>query len=240
MRDPDPGAQTAMAGTPASKADERRRSPRAQCRLHGRIVRGRERVRVRIVDVSDGGLCLLCPVWLDPKKPVQIEIDVPARGLSLARIEIWHIRREKSRVSNNKVWVAGAILVDADGTYAALLEAAGLALLTGAPLSGSPSTGATPPRAPARASTPMPPTPERVTQPAARPGRSTAKPVAEAPLSDSAIDSADPRIFRLRCKANSSPRTRVLSIAAESAEEAMELARRDLGAEWSVLEALEA
>lgn len=232
-----------MAGTPASKADERRRSPRAQCRLHGRIVRGRERVRVRIVDVSDGGLCLLCPVWLDPKKPVQIEIDVPARGLSLARIEIWHIRREKSRVSNNKVWVAGAILVDTDGTYAALLEAAGLALLTGMPLTGSPSTSAVPARAPARASTPAPPappTPERVTQPAARPGRPTAKPAAETPLADSAIDSADPRIFRLRCKANGSPRTRVLSIAAESADEALTLARRDLGAEWSVLEALEA
>lgn len=232
-----------MSGTPASKSDERRRSPRAQCRLHGRIVRGRERIRVRIVDVSDGGLCLLCPVWLDPKKPVQIEIDVPGRGLSLARIEIWHIRREKSRVSNNKVWVAGAILVDSDATYAALLEAAGLALLTGMPLSGSPSTSAVPPRAPARSSTPpppTPPTPERVTQPAARPGRPTAKAAAEKPLADSAIDSADPRIFRLRCKANGSPRTRVLSIAAESADEALTLARRDLGAEWSVLEALEA
>ena len=48
-----------MSGTPASKSDERRRSPRAQCRLHGRVVRGRERIRVRVVDVSEGGLCLL-------------------------------------------------------------------------------------------------------------------------------------------------------------------------------------
>jgi hypothetical protein len=237
MRDPDLGAPFAMSGTPASKAKDRRRAPRVQCRLQGRVVRGRERTRVRIIDVSEGGLCLLCPVWLDPKKPVQIEIDVPGRGVSLARIEIWHIRREKSRVSNNKVWVAGAILVDADGVYAELLTAAGLALAT-----GSSSTVVAPLESPAHASPPTNPTnPTKATAPAAA-AAAKPKPAAAAPEPppDLEMDSADPRIFRLRCKANGSPRTRILSIAAESEAEALELARKDLGASWSVLEALEA
>ncbi len=162
---------------------------------------------MRIVDVSEGGLCLLSPIWLDPKKPVQIAIDFPGRGIATMRVEVWHIRREKSRVSNTKVWTAGAILVDADGTYGQLLEAAGLA---------------------ARAE----PTP------ATRAGEE--KPELEKTAPDVAIDSADPRVFRLRCKAKGSPRTRMLSIAAESEAEALELARRDLGTDWDVLEALEA
>ena len=213
-----------MSGKPVSKAaSERRRSPRAQCRLHGRIVRGRERIRVRIVDVSEGGVCLLCPVWLDPKKPFPLEIDVPGRGVSLARIEIWHIRREKSRVSNNKVWVAGALLSEADATFAELLSAAGLASRA-APLPPPVPAGAPAPHASAAAV----PTPEVYPN---------SSPHADA---DAAIDAAEPRVFRLRCKAIGSPRTRLLSIAADSEAEALTLARKDLGAEWNVLEALEA
>lgn len=213
-----------MSGKPVSKAEsERRRSPRAQCRLHGRIVRGRERIRVRIVDVSEGGVCLLCPVWLDPKKPFALEIDVPGRGVSLTHIEIWHIRREKSRVSNNKVWVAGALLAGADGAFAELLAAAGLT-----------SRAAPEPRpAPARA-------PETRASTGAAPSPATSPTTSPHATSDAAIDAAEPRVFRLRCKAIGSPRTRLLSIAADSEAEALTLARKDLGAEWNVLEALEA
>ncbi len=221
-----------MSGKSASKAEsERRRSPRAQTRLHGRVLRGRERIRVRIVDVSEGGVCLLCPVWLDPKKPFPLEIDVPGRGVSLARIEIWHIRREKSRVTNNKVWVAGALLSEADGTYAELLAAAGLAS----------RTAQAPPPEPARA--PAARSPKAASPaPASSPGtsRGTSPTTAPDAAADAAIDAAEPRIFRLRCKATGSPRTRLLSIAADSEAEALSLARKDLGAEWSVLEALEA
>ncbi len=209
-----------MSGRSSPKAAERRRSPRAQCRLHGRVVRGRERIRVRIVDVSEGGVCLLCPVWLDPKKPVSLEIDVPARGVSHARIEVWHIRREKSRTSNSKVWVAGALLIEADGSFAELLAAAGLASRT--------APGTTPSPAPVALS------------PA--PGPSAEGPARVAPphaAAEDAMDAVEPRIFRLRCKAIGSPRTRLLSIAADSEDEALRLARRDLGTDWSVLEALE-
>lgn len=238
-----------MSRTTAPNPSDRRRAPRTQCRLHGRVARGRERIRVRIVDISEGGLCLLTPLWLDPKKPVQIEIDVPGRGVSKVGVEIWHIRREKSRSSNNKIWIAGAILVDADGTYASLLEAAGLAPRTAdhrelASPAEPGSAGAmemrgatpgTPPTASERADKPGP------TNRRSAPTAPTAEPEHTAePTPDSALDCADPRVFRLRCKARGTPRTRMLSIAAESADEALELARHDLGAEWTVLEALEA
>lgn len=162
------------------------------------------------MDISEGGLCLLSPLWLDPKKPVQIEIDVPGRGISTVGVEIWHIRREKSRSSNNKIWIAGAILVDSDAAYSQLLDAAGLA---------------------AKAS--------EESDPAIQPAPSPSK-TAEERAPDAEIDSADPRVFRLRCKVVGSPRTRLLTIAAKCEAEALDLARQDLSSEWSVLEALEA
>lgn len=230
-----------MSSRSAPRGSERRRAPRAQTRLHGRIVRGRERIRVRVVDVSEGGVCLLCPVWLDPKKSFPLEVDVPGRGVSLARVEVWHIRREKSPASNNKIWVVGALLAEADGTFAELLAAVGLASRPA--LMPTPNPPSTPGPGPA---------PIRATVPASPPASARA-PVAPAPLAqapsrkasprsavDAAIDSVEPRIFRLRCKAKGSPRTRLLSITAESEAEALTLARQDLGADWNVLEALEA
>ncbi len=213
---------------PGTRTVDRRRSPRAHCRLQGRVRLGRERLRVRIIDVSEGGLCLLSPVWLDPKKPVQIEIDVPGRGVSLARIEIWHIRREKSRVSTNKVWVAGAILVDADGVWSELLAATGLT--SASPGRRSTPAGDAPGAGPIETqSSPLPPP-----APPQRPTR-----VAPEPAVEAALEAANPRVFRLRCRARGSPRTRMLSIAAESESHALDLARQSLGAEWNVLEALE-
>jgi hypothetical protein len=66
------------------------------------------------------------PVWLKPKQEYEISIDVPGTGLSRVHAEIWHIRREKSGNTNSRVWIAGAMLVDADEAYAKLLTATGL------------------------------------------------------------------------------------------------------------------
>lgn len=172
------------------------------CRLNGRIQRGRERVRVRILDISEGGLCLLVPVWLDPKQPAALAIDVPGRATAQVQIEIWHIRREKSKSSTNKVWIAGAVLRDSDRAYAQLLEAAGLVEKASSAAAPSP--------------TPAP---------------------AESQVET--IDSVEPRVFRLHCKAKGSPRSRVLTIAAESEEEARKLAEADLGRDWDLLEVRE-
>ena len=50
----------------------------------------------------------------------------------------------------------------------------------------------------------------------------------------------EPKVYRIRCKATSGPRSRVLSLAAESEEQARSLATRDLGTAWTVLEIREA
>lgn len=226
-----------MSSRSAPKGSERRRAPRAQTRLHGRIVRGRERIRVRVVDVSEGGVCLFCPVWLDPKKSFPLEVDVPGRGVSLARVEVWHIRREKSPASNNKIWVVGALLAEADGTFAELLAAVGLASRPAlAPAPNPPSTPA-----PTRGTVPAsPPAPARAPAAPAPITQAPSRKASPRSAVDAVIDSVEPRIFRLRCKAKGSPRTRLLSITADSEAEALALARQDLGADWNVLEALEA
>jgi hypothetical protein len=176
---------------------ERRKTARASCRLPCRVIHSRGTARSRIVDVSEGGLCLLSPSWLKPKEEVDIAIDVPGTGVSSVRVEIWHVRREQSGSSGNRVWVIGASLLDADAAYAKLLRATGA---VAAAESAAPSAESTP----------------------------------------SAIDSVEPRAFRIRCKANGGPRSRVLTLAAESEDEARSIAVRDLGSAWTVLEIREA
>lgn len=185
-----------------------------QCRLHGRIARGKERIRIRIVDVSEGGLCLLSPLWLDPKRPVAIAIEVPNRGVSTVHVEIWHIRREKSKTSHNKIWVAGAVLRDADEAYGKLLEAVGLVAKQPQAAAPAREIKAPAPTAPAEATATI--------------------------SADEAIDAAELRVFRLRCKARGSPRSRVLTLAAEDADEVMKLAEIELGGAWDILEVREA
>lgn len=242
-----------MSQRSADSGRDRRRTPRVSCRLGGRVTRGRERIRVRIIDVSEGGLCLLAPVWLDPKQPVDVEIDVPGRASAKIRAEIWHVRREKSRLAAQTVWIAGAILRDGDPAYAQLLEAVGLTK------GGSGSTAAT------TGPTMIPTTPTRLTAstsanatatananttagtsvspsrsaPAApaTPAAPAAQTAPAAPAAD--IESIELRVFRLHCKAKGVPRTRVLTLAAETEEEARKLAEADLGREWDLLEVRE-
>ena len=182
---------------------ERRQTERAPCRLRCRIEKGREQIQSRIVDVSEGGLCLISPVWLKPNQEFEISIDVPGTGVAKVRVELWHIRRETSKKSKSRVWIAGAILVDADQAYAKLLKAAGVAQAE-ADRPAETSTGA------AKRTVP--------TKPRA------------------SIDTIEPNIYRIRCKAIGGPRSRVLSLAADSEEQARSLATRDLGESWTVLE----
>lgn len=65
------------------------------------------------------------------------------------------------------------------------------------------------------------------------------QPVADAPFlsCEEPVPSLSP--FRIRVKACSGPRTRVLSMSAESADEAKSLAILDLGHDWEILEVYE-
>lgn len=249
--------------------NDRRRAPRVPCRLHGKIAKGRERIRVRILDVSEGGLCLLFSEWLSPKQVFQISIDVPNHATATVKAEIWHVRRETLRGSSSKAWIAGAILRESDAAYDELLKAAGLertpaaATAPAAPATSpstvtSPSTATStspaskPAAATAPAAKPSPPraqpAPARPSPPPAAPASNAARPTPasavapEAPdsLDDDAIDGIESRIYRLRCKQRGSPRTRVLSIGATSEEEARKQAEASLGSGWMLLEVAEA
>ena len=191
---------------------ERRQTQRAPCRLRCRIAKDREQLPARIVDVSEGGLCLISPVWLKPNEKYQIAIDVPGTGLAEVRVEIWHIRRETSKRSKSRVWIAGAILVDADKAYAKLLKAAGVAN----------------PEGDRRVETPQNGTKEK---------KGTKGTKGKGPINlPDPIDAIEPRIYRIRCKAIGGPRSRILSLAADTEAQARSLAIRDLGEAWTVLE----
>lgn len=204
--------------------DDRRVSPRASCRLHGRVLKGTERVRCRIADVSESGLCLITPVWMKPKQEVEIEIDVPAVGVSKVVAEIWHVRREKSRNSNNRVWIAGVMVIEADPSYDRLLHAAGVA--TENELDADDDSG--------MARDPF----SNLTAALNLDGQEGVA-AASQPSADP-VDAVEHRVFRIRCKARGGPRSRVLTLAAESVQQAEMLATRDLGDTWTVLEVREA
>ena len=56
------------------------RQPRTRCSLRCTIRKGTKRVRARVLDVSEGGLCVVAPVRLQHKMTVQIEIEHPRHG----------------------------------------------------------------------------------------------------------------------------------------------------------------
>ncbi len=189
----------------SGRVPERRQTHRAPCR----IAKDREQLPTRIVDVSEGGLCLISPVWLKPNQKYQIAIDVPGTGLAEVCVEIWHIRRETSKRTNSRVWIAGAILVDADKAYAKLLKAAGVA-------------------------NPEADRPVETSQNGIKGKRGT-KGKGPIILPDP-IDAIEPRIYRIRCKAIGGPRSRILSLSGDTETQARSLAIRDLGEAWTVLE----
>ena len=49
-----------------------------------------------MLDVSEGGLCLLSPVALRSKQEVTLEIDVPPNGPVTVEALAWHVRKLKS------------------------------------------------------------------------------------------------------------------------------------------------
>ena len=102
---------------------EKRQSPRTQCRLHCRILRGRDRIRARVLDVSQGGLCVLSPVELQKGESLAIEIDVPGHGTVNVQAFVWHVRRTTSKATHRKSWSAGLILTKSDDTNSGLFTA---------------------------------------------------------------------------------------------------------------------
>jgi len=198
--------------------NDRREALRASCRLQCRIGRDGSQVRARIVDLSVGGLCLYSPVALETKSPIEVQINVPGRPDVIVQAEVWHIRREKLGSSSRKVWVIGAMIERSGEDYEKLLAGVGLAV--------EPAPNPIPASAPRKTATPASPAPTKGRKP----------PPDRNPIS--VEDVGEPRTFRVRVQARTGPRTRLLTLTADSKAQAEEIALRDLQPAWKVLEVI--
>lgn len=166
---------------------DHRKSLRTQCRLSCRIRRGRDQIRARVLDVSDGGLCVLSPVELKKTQSLQIEIDIPGQGTARIEAWVWHVRSAKNPSTRRQTWSAGMVLVKSDDTYARLLPPAEL----------------------------------------------------NVSVKDDSSEKLDElQVFRVRVQMTGKPRTRLLTLAAATREEAHELAVADLDDSWTIIEVL--
>ena len=190
--------------------DDRRRQPRATCRLGCQIRSDDQRFNARIVDISESGLCLFSPKWLASRSRVEIAINVPGYADSVVHASIWHVRRQAVKGTSRKIWVMGVMLDDSDDAYRWLLTAAGAA---------PEHAGAVP--------APQPPSVEEALR---------REPEAAPTPEEEAIDAAEAQVFRVRVKARGAPRTKLLTLTAISEDEARELAMRDLEGRWQVVE----
>jgi hypothetical protein len=226
---------------------ERRKTPRVSCRLQCTLRRGRRSVRARVLDVSEGGLCLLSPVQLQPKQSVLVQIDVPRRGMVEVEAVAWHVRQVKSGRAHKQAWSIGMMITKADPGFASLLPD-GSCLDFGSEDDLSAKLAAMAPPGP-------------LGLPGAAAGEEavldedslSSEQLAELDvdlLSKDEIEmlcakpTASPddtlRMFRVRVKAKVGPRTRALTFGAVSAEEAEALARSELDESWNVIEVVPA
>jgi hypothetical protein len=171
-------------------------------------------IRARVLDVSEGGLCLLSPVALRAKQEVTLEIDVPPRGPVRVEAVAWHVRKLKSATASS--YSIGMMISKAGEGFRALLPGGDARAADSeevvAALAGMASRGA---EAPADA------------------------PAGDADLDlgeDDSLPEAGLEPFRVRVKATHGPRTRTLTLSAASAVEAEALARADLEGDWQILE----
>jgi hypothetical protein len=188
---------------------ERRNSPRAKCCFGCELNRGRQRGSGTVVDISESGLSVNTPFEVEQGEPLLVRIDVPRQGdLELETI-VWTVRRGRRRDNGQPFSLLGLMISKAPDAYFKLLP------------------DAAPERAPVPERTPEPetaPEPDRVPEPEPQ------------PVPDLEADPPDLRPFRIRVQARSGPRTRVLSVNAESESEARALAMSELGDDWHVLE----
>lgn len=216
-------------------AGDRRKSPRNACRLNCAIWHGRKRVPARVLDVSEGGLCLLSPVALKAKQRIVIEIHVPPQGPVQVEAIAWHVRRVRSGGAGRKSWSIGMMVSKGGYGFQTLLSAVGGAARAE---SGAPCDETTPPPVDTDCSEPCLESVE-LSPEWDEWSAEWEQLFEESEKVLSAVTDAGPQhdlqMFRVRVKANDSPRTRTLTLSAASAEEAETLGRRDIGDSWKIL-----
>ncbi len=103
-------------------AAERRDHHRTRCRLGCAITLGRTRIRGRVLDVSEGGLCVLVPQHFARDAKLQLTIHVPHLGPIDLEATVWHQRRIRQAGSGKKGWATGLILDKAGPSYQSLVD----------------------------------------------------------------------------------------------------------------------
>lgn len=187
---------------------ERRRSPRHRCRLRCVARRGAKCEDALLLDVSLSGLSLQTSLALTQGDEVALEIP----GADGARVQVralaWNARRVRRGATTSNV--VGMMLAEVGADYEALVER----------VAGSrPSAAPIPAKAPAEPlaePTPAPETRHRAPPPHLGPRRLL--------------------WWRLRVKETSGPRTRIVTLAAASAEAAAAQSLAEMGAGWEVIE----
>ncbi len=98
------------------------RQHRTRCRLPCTVRKGTKRVRARVLDVSEGGLCVVAPVRFQHKMTVQIEIEHPRHGPIEVEAVVWHVRPFRQPSSGREGWAVGLVLSKGGPDFQAMWE----------------------------------------------------------------------------------------------------------------------
>jgi hypothetical protein len=188
---------------------ERRRSPRHRCRLRCLVRRAGQRDEATVLDVSLSGLSLQTTLELAQGDEVELEIGDGARVRVLALA--WNARRVRRAGETSNV--VGMMLSEVGPDYEALV--------------GRVAASRAKPAARPPAPTPAAPLSTASQAPPPQPVRRAPPPL------------LGPRPllwWRLRVKETNGPRTRLVTLAAASAEDAATQSLAEMGGGWEVLE----
>jgi hypothetical protein len=170
------------------------------------VTLGRRRIHARVLDVSEGGLCIVTPVRFNRDTTVHIVIDVPRIGPVAVRGVVRHKRRFRQPSSGRRGWATGLALREAAPEFLAIAK----------PGAGLPE---------ARYTSPL-----ELLDRSAR----TTDGAIEPELLETE-DSDAPRVYRIRLKAIGSTRTRELTLSAHSEEAVCEAVLTDLPGDWEIV-----
>ena len=180
--------------------------------------------------MSEGGLCLLSPVVLEAKEHVVIHIDVPPQGPVEVEAVAWHVRRVRSGNSRRKGFSIGMMLLRAGEGFQALL---------GNEHQTDPSAQQQAPQADdflqelSLESEKLSPEWDQWSSEWDELFEESEKLLA---ASQTVLSEADLRVFRVRVKTTTGPRTRTFTLNATCEDDAVATVRRELGDDWKILE----
>jgi hypothetical protein len=94
--------------------------PRTRCRLSCTVKTERNRIRALVLDVSEGGLCIVTPRRLRNRARIEVVIDDPRHGAVEVEAVVWHDRPFRQPSSGRKGFATGLMLSKAGPDFQAL------------------------------------------------------------------------------------------------------------------------